>query len=404
MNSKIAQAYTNLKSRYNVDFFLVLILFCHALWVLVPPFMDFETGGLTEKPHQSDFISFWSAARFALEGNALDAYNSEFLKEFQGTVIGFDDPGSLLDWLLPPVGFFLFLPFALLPYSLARFVWIGVTLAAYALVAWKINSRRTALLAALAAPALAYNCIFSQTGALSAALLGGAVILLPKKPVYAGICISFLIFKPQLGVLIPFALIAGRHWRALGAASVATLVLGCAATYCFTPQSWTSFYDALQRTVDINLLSSSAIHGIMQTPYSLIWLATGNAGFAGIVQFIFVFIGLLAVIWVWKDAYSSELKGAVLIVAVAATTFYFQIYEFPMLIIASLLIVREGHKDGFLFLEVDLMVLSAFIPYFYMISDYPLGLISIAIMVFIVARRVLHEHKRMLDIELPSCI
>lgn len=388
---KIAQTYANLKTRYNVNVLLLLLLWCHVLWILIPPFMDFKTGGFSTKPHQSDFMSFWTAARFAWEGSPLKAYNPALLKEAQATLLGYNDPNGMLDWLLPPPAFFLFMPFALISYTVARFLWIIITLLAYGVTAWRIAPRKTAFLASLAAPAIAYNCIFSQTGALTAALLGAVILNINQRQVLAGICAGLLIFKPQLGMLIPFAFIAGAYWRAFLSATITVFVLIGLSIICFSQDVWIAFFEALNRTVHINLISKTASHGIMQTFYSLVQQMTGNITLATIGQLIISLLALISVIIVWKGAYSRDLKGAVLIVAIAVSTAYFQIYEFPMVIIASLFLTNMGHKSGFFPYEVDLMVLAAFIPYFYMASPYPLGLISIIIMIFLVSRRFAQE-------------
>lgn len=402
MHGIILQTYNDLKKRYNINVLLVFVLLGHLVWIIVPPFIDFASGSWATKPHHSDFMSFWSAAQFALEGNPLEAYNTALMKQAQITHMGYDDPKGILDWLFPPIAFFIVLPFGLINYSLARFVWMAVTTAAYAFVCYKIIPRKTAVLAALAAPALAYNCIFTQTGALTAFLLGGMVICLPKRQILAGILIGVLTFKPQLGVLAPFALIAGGYWRAFFSASLTAVFLVMAATLVFSFASWEAFQAALERTVDINLVSATSLHGIMQTPYSFIQTLTGSLQAAITIQIIIGILSVINVIYIWYHPYSDELKGAVFLVTTALSSFYFQIYEFPILIVASLLIGRLGLKRGSLPYENDLMVLAAIIPYFYQLSEYPIGLLSIGIMIYVVFRRFKQEYADMTNVSLPS--
>src|SRR5258706_16321345 len=73
---------------------------------------------------------------------------------------------------------------------------------------------RGALLLALAAPAVFVNAVRGQNGTWTAALCGGGLSLLERRPLLAGGLLGLLIYKPQLGLLIPVALLAGRHWRA----------------------------------------------------------------------------------------------------------------------------------------------------------------------------------------------
>ena len=54
------------------------------------------------------------------------------------------------------------------------------------------------------------NVGHGQNGFLTAALLGGALHWLDRRPWLAGVLIGCLAYKPQFGVLIPVALLAGR--------------------------------------------------------------------------------------------------------------------------------------------------------------------------------------------------
>ena len=65
------------------------------------------------------------------------------------------------------------------------------------------------LLIAAAFPAVFVNIGHGQNGFLTAALLGGALHLLDRRPWLAGVLFGCLAYKPQFGVLIPFALLAG---------------------------------------------------------------------------------------------------------------------------------------------------------------------------------------------------
>ena len=65
------------------------------------------------------------------------------------------------------------------------------------------------MLLALAYPAVLINIGHGQNGFLTAALLGGALVILDRRPIVAGILFGLLVYKPQFGLMIPLALIAG---------------------------------------------------------------------------------------------------------------------------------------------------------------------------------------------------
>ena len=87
------------------------------------------------------------------------------------------------------------------------------------------------LLLALATPAVFVNAVGGQNGTWTAALFGGGLGLLDRRPIIAGSLLGLLIYKPQLGILIPIALLAGRRWQALAAAAAT----GAAAS---SPSVW----------------------------------------------------------------------------------------------------------------------------------------------------------------------
>src|ERR1700744_2183526 len=83
----------------------------------------------------------------------------------------------------------------------------------------------SAWLAGLAAPAAYVNAMSGQNGAFTAALMGGGILLLEKRPLMAGTLLGALCIKPHLALLVPIALAAGGHWRAFFAAGLTALAL-----------------------------------------------------------------------------------------------------------------------------------------------------------------------------------
>src|SRR5690606_33121265 len=81
--------------------------------------------------------------------------------------------------------------------------------------------------------------IGGQNAYWTAALLGGGLVLLERRPAIAGILFGLLIYKPHLGLLIPVFLIAGRQWRAFFAASATVAALVAASVFAFGPEIWT---------------------------------------------------------------------------------------------------------------------------------------------------------------------
>ena len=70
---------------------------------------------------------------------------------------------------------------------------------------------------ALAFPSTLLTIVYGQNGFLSVIFLGGGLVLLDRSPIAAGIFLGFMTYKPQLALLIPIALAAGRRWQTLSA-------------------------------------------------------------------------------------------------------------------------------------------------------------------------------------------
>ena len=82
-------------------------------------------------------------------------------------------------------------------------------------------------------PALFINAVGGQNGAMTAALLGGGLMLVDRRPIIAGILFGMMIYKPHLAVMLPFALLAGRRWLVafVTGATAALLVVISVAVY-----------------------------------------------------------------------------------------------------------------------------------------------------------------------------
>ena len=162
-------------------------------------------------------------------------------------------------WLYPPFFLFIAAALALMPYGAALVAWQAVTLALYLLTIWAIlqssfRGARSAtsvgvtadplwLLLALAFPAVLINIGHGQNGFLTAALLGGALAMLDRRPLIAGILFGLLAYKPQFGLMIPVVLAASGRWRSFAAAAAAVGFLALTATFAFGPPVWHAFLE-----------------------------------------------------------------------------------------------------------------------------------------------------------------
>jgi hypothetical protein len=197
--------------------------------------------GLTDgklQPFGADFINYWTAAYLGFAGRAHEIYNWYAFHDAQEIVVG--APIGPFHYSYPPVLIALTLPLAALPYVPAFFAWmISSWFAFYA--ALRAAMPRGALLLALAVPAGYINAVGGQNGYWTAALLGGGLMLLERRPALAGVLFGLLAYKPHLGLMIPVFLLAGRQWRAFFAAAATVIALVAISAWFYGPEIWTEY-------------------------------------------------------------------------------------------------------------------------------------------------------------------
>src|SRR3984893_6397971 len=97
------------------------------------------------------------------------------------------------------------------------------------------------LLLALAFPAVLINVGHGHNGFLTAALLGGGLVILDRRALIARFLVGLMAYKPQFGLMIPIALAAGGYWRTFAAAAVTAVLLTLVTTLAFGVQVWHAF-------------------------------------------------------------------------------------------------------------------------------------------------------------------
>ena len=167
-----------------------------------------------------DFFALWSYGQVLIHGAAARLYDFDALHTAQmamGMEARLHNPFPYPPTVIP----FLW-PFAALPYWPACLLWLAVTGALY-LIATRTTGFGTLL--SLLAPTTTLAIVAGQTGFLTAALLVGGLRLRVRRPVLAGLLFGLLTFKPQLGLMVPVALVAARDWRTIGATCATVAVL-----------------------------------------------------------------------------------------------------------------------------------------------------------------------------------
>ena len=225
----------------------VALLMVTATYLLASYFNHLWLVGADGNGIPDDFVNVWAAGRMVLEGHSPAVYDWPAHKAMEETALGRAFEGYF-GWHYPPNFLFVAAALALLPYIPAYLLWLAVTFPIYLLTIRAIIGERSGYLLAAAFPGVLFNAIVGQNGFLSAGLMGAGLVLLAERPVLAGLAFGVLTYKPQLGILIPIALIAGGYWRTIAAAGAVTLAWSALSLAAFGLPTWQGFIANIRHT------------------------------------------------------------------------------------------------------------------------------------------------------------
>jgi hypothetical protein len=203
-----------------------------------------------------------------------------------------------------------------------------------------------ALLLVLAFPPVIVTLTHGQTSFLVAALLGGGLLLVEKRPWLAGVLIGFATIKPQFGLLVPLALLASGQWRTIAGAGAAALALAALSAFAFGPQVWS---DWLAITSEAGSATDSGVIGFgkMVSPFAGLRLLGVPGGIAFAVQgALSLAVAAMVVRASWKRGFSPGLAALVLAGAPLATPF---VLDYDLLLTAFPLayLFASARENGF---------------------------------------------------------
>ena len=195
------------------------------------------------KPIGTDFSNVYAAGVLTLSGKAPDAYDPKLQHAAEIAVFeGRDVP--FFGWHYPPFFLMIAALLALMPYALALLCWLAVSLPAFMIAVHAIVPRRETWLVTAAFPAVFVNVGHGQNAFFTAALLGGFLTLLNRRPVIAGILLGLLSYKPQFGLLIPLVLLVTGRWTTILSATATVAALIGASTLLFGMSVWHAFIES----------------------------------------------------------------------------------------------------------------------------------------------------------------
>jgi alpha-1,2-mannosyltransferase len=368
------------------------------------------TGGvdLQGRPIGTDFSNVYAAGTYVLEGNFQAPFDS--VQQYAREQAIFGAATQFYGWHYPPYFLFVAAALAWMPYGLALFVWQAVTLGLYLLairailssfrgaadlglfeIGFKVSKSATAdlvganpesittglqgqapttgfwrqwlwipdsryaasgmtmdwLLFALAFPAVLINVGHGHNGFLTAALLGGGLVILERRPLVAGILFGLMAYKPQFGLMIPIALAAGGYWRSFAAAAATAALLTLVTTLVFGVQVWHAFFVGAEFTRTVVLEQGDTGWHKIQSIFSWARMWGAPVPLAYTIQGAATLAFAMATAWLWHGKAPYPLKAAGLCLAAILATPYTLDYDMMVLAPAIAFLAADGMARGF---------------------------------------------------------
>lgn len=259
----------------------------------------------------------WAGARFAVT-SPHQTYEWAAVTAAQ---MSLRPPVGPLPFPYPPSALPLMAPFGLMPFWPAFWAWTILSAAAFWTAARRITSSP---LLVFIMPQMVLAIVLGQTTLWIGALMIWGVLLLPERPLLAGALFGIAAaIKPQFAIMVPIAVIAGRHWRAIpgGAIGLGVMLL---LSLLFGPFLWRDWASVLGEHPGI--VSGYGLDFLGASPMQ----ALKVLGRPIVLHALFV---VLAIWLVWRAFRSEDEKQRVLMLLLATliATPYAIRYELGML-------------------------------------------------------------------------
>lgn len=337
------------------------------------------------RPLGTDFSNVYAAGSLMLDGRPEAPFSPPQHYAREQAIFGADT--QFYGWHYPPFFLFIAAVLALLSYMAALAVWQGVTFALYLLSIRAIVSEpprgspspqgaedrgegepafvpvdRIWLLLAAAFPAAFVNLGHGHNGFLTTALIGGALVLLDRRPIIAGVLFGLMAYKPQFGLMIPLVLLATGRWRAFAAAAGTVAVLIALSTLAFGPKVWTAFFQSMPFTRVVILEEGNTGWHKIQSVFSWVRMWGGPVALAYAVQGVVTVTVAGALVWLWRSQAAYPLKAAGLVIGSLLSTPYSLDYDLMALAPAIAFLAVDGLQRGFLQYEKTALAALWLVP------------------------------------------
>lgn len=340
----------------------------------------------------TDFLSFWTTGHMLqAQGNVYDtAAHIAAQRSF------FAPQDGYTAFFYPPT----FLPFCwplgLIGYFPALAIWLAVTGAAYlfAVRGWLGQARlaQPMVLVFAAFPPVLITITHGQTSFLVAALLALGALWVPERPWLAGFLFGLATIKPQLGLLVPVALLLTREWRTIAGAVLGAAVLTAVSTLTFGPQVWADWFHVTS-TAQAAMSEGAVGYAKMQSLFAATMLLGGPYELAYALQGVLTLAVTSAVAWTsWGRRFDLPLAALVLTGAPLATPFVLD-YDMTLLAFPLIWLAAQGFRPWEKLIFLATFISAAFSRPLAMWAEIPIMPV-VLVALFVILFRHVNESPR----------
>ncbi|MFI5329809.1 MAG: glycosyltransferase family 87 protein [Desulfobaccales bacterium] len=326
-----------------------LVIGCYAA---AGTFSKTDLVDLSGRPLGSDFLCFWAASEVAKTQGPAAVFSRESMAAAEREVIRAETSPKF--WNYPPTFLLMILPLSLLPYAVSFVCWLAVTGSGFVCVVRRLIPQSPLSWLVLVFPATVHNFLYGQNGFLSAAFLGGGLLLVARYPFAGGCLLGLLSYKPQLAWLTFIALAAGRYWKALIGAAISAAGLALVSLWVLGSNVWIAFFQNLPLAA--NLLDRLDFWGKMPTVFAAARLWGASQELAAAIQAVATLGGILVVGWVWFRRLPLPIRGSVLAVGIFLTTPYAFDYDLAILALPFAWLGWQAYDQDSKFQQVFLLL------------------------------------------------
>ncbi|MEM8819565.1 MAG: glycosyltransferase family 87 protein [Pseudomonadota bacterium] len=317
-----------------------------------------------------DFGALWAAGRMALDGRAVAAYDPAAIAVVQEAALG-TEYGREMAWLYPPILQLALIPFGSVPMLMGQAIWTSLTLAAYLAVARAIWPGWAGMVAAMAPGTVVLLLVNGQTGFLTAALAGVALLgFCNARAASGGLALGLLAIKPQVAPLLPLPFLVAGPRVAVAWACGGVLILAVLATLVFGIGIWGAFLNGL--TIGSRDLVREDVLSIQATARAALVSLGAAPGVGWVVQGVVAAVAVLALVHGLRRWPRASVAAAVLYTGMAASPRVMD-YDLTLLLIGALFQARRISAAGGPGLEKFAMLVAVLLPLADLLMRLPLN-------------------------------